>query len=375
MLPVSLVAGSAWIGSEGITTMKALVLSGGMGTRLRPFTHSMPKQLMPIANRPVVEHVLDDVRRAGAVDVGVVVGDHAEEIERAVGDGSRLGLRLTYLRQDAPLGLAHCVLLARDFLGDDDFLMYLGDNILSDGVAGMARTFAADRPDVQLAVHRVPDPREFGVAVVGDDGTVLRLEEKPQDPPGDLAVMGAYFFTSAIHEAVAAIRPSPRGELEITDAIQWLVSAGRPVRAVEHTGFWQDAGDIPGVLRCNRWALDGTRREIRGWVDESSVLNGPVVVEPGARIVRSRIDGPVIVGARTVIEDGHVGPHTSVGRDCVIRRSGIGDSIVLDDAELVGVPGLHSSIIGRSASVRPTDTSALGPSLVIGDHGRAEVRI
>lgn len=373
MLPVSLVEESAWTGSEG-KMMKALVLSGGMGTRLRPFTHSMPKQLMPIANRPVLEHVLDDVRAAGAVEVGVVVGDHAEEIERMAGDGARLGLRLTYLRQDAPLGLAHCVMLARDFLGDDDFLMYLGDNILSGGVTEMARAFVADRPDAQLAVHRVPDPRDFGVAVVDDDGTVLRLEEKPQNPPGDLAIMGAYFFTSAIHEAVAAIRPSPRGELEITDAVQWLVSAGRPVRAVEHTGFWQDAGDVQGVLRCNRRLLDTTRGRVRGLVDEASVLIGPVVVERGARIVRSRIEGPAIVGAGTVIEDAHLGGHTSVGRNCLIRRTGIGDSIVLDGAELVGVPGLHSSIIGRSASVRPMGTSGLGPSLVIGDHGRAEVR-
>jgi glucose-1-phosphate thymidylyltransferase len=353
--------------------MKALVLSGGSGTRLRPFSYSMPKQLIPIANTPVLEHVLNNIRDLGVIEIGIIVGDRAHEIDAAIGDGSRLGVRVTYIPQDAPRGLAHTVAIARDFLGDDDFVMYLGDNMLPEGVAGIAEEFRAQRPAAQVVVHRVPDPRAFGVAELGPGGEVLRLVEKPEHPRSDLALIGVYFFTAAIHEAVASIAPSARGELEITDAVQWLVSAGADVRASRYDGYWKDTGCVEDVLECNRHLLMSLRHRVEGEVDEDSVLVGAVVVEEGARIVRSRIEGPVIIGAGAVVEDSEVGPHTSIGRGCLVTGSRLEYSIALDDASVTGVHGLRSSVIGRSASVGAVGQGPDRYCLVVGDHTRVEV--
>ncbi|NUS90052.1 MAG: glucose-1-phosphate thymidylyltransferase [Streptomyces sp.] len=370
--------------------MKALVLSGGSGTRLRPFSYSMPKQLIPIANKPVLEHVLTAIRDLGVTDVGIVVGNQLRAISAALGDGSDLGVRITYIPQDEPLGLAHCVAIARDFLGDDDFVMYLGDNMLPDGVADVAAEFRARRPAAQVVVHKVPDPQAFGVAEVAVDGSVLRLVEKPARPRSDLALVGVYFFTPAIHRAVAAIAPSARGELEITDAIQWLVARGETVRASEYSGYWKDTGQVEDVLDCNRELLRTLTRSVAADVDEASEITGPVVVESGARVVRSRIEGPAIIGAGTLVEDSHVGPHTSVGSDCVLRDTRLDDSIVLDGASLVRVRGLYGSVIGRSAAIAtvpapetapetaPAESTAGTPAtsrhrLVVGDHTRIEV--
>ncbi|MGP3949264.1 glucose-1-phosphate thymidylyltransferase [Streptomyces sp. 7N604] len=349
--------------------MKALVLSGGSGTRLRPFSYSMPKQLIPIANKPVLEHVLDNVRALGVTEAGIVVGDRGRQIAEVIGDGSRLGLRVTYIPQAEPLGLAHCVTLARTFLGDEDFVMYLGDNMLPEGVADIAQDFTARRPAAQLVVQKVADPRAFGVAELDAAGQVERLVEKPQQPRSDLALLGVYFFTSAIHRAVASIRPSARGELEITDAIQWLVTQGAEVRASEYSGYWRDTGRAEDVLECNRRLLASLRPGIVGEVDSRSELDGQVLIEAGARVVRSRVEGPAIVGAGSVVEDSHIGPGTSIGRDCVLRDTRLADSIVLDGASIVNVPGLYGSLIGRNASV---GTSARH-RLVVGDHTRIEV--
>ncbi|MEV5986231.1 glucose-1-phosphate thymidylyltransferase [Streptomyces sp. NPDC052051] len=354
--------------------MKALVLAGGSGTRLRPFSYSMPKQLIPIVNTPVLEYVLRNILDLGVTEIGVVVGDRAHEIRQVLGDGSRFGAcRLTYLQQEAPLGLAHTVTIARDFLGDDDFVMYLGDNMLPEGITGIAEEFAAHRPAAHVVVHKVPDPRAFGVAELGPGGEVLGLVEKPRQPSGDLALIGVYFFTAAIHEAVRAIQPSSRGELEITDAIQWLVSSGADVRAGQYEGYWKDTGDVEDVLECNRHILESLRPAMEGDVDEASVLTGPVVVEAGAHIVRSRIEGPVVIGAGTVVEDSHIGPHTSIGRDCAVTASRLEYSIALDGASVTGVQGLRSSVIGRSARVGTVGQSTDRYRLVVGDHTRVEV--
>jgi glucose-1-phosphate thymidylyltransferase len=334
--------------------MKALVLAGGSGTRLRPFSYSMPKQLIPVANTPVLVHVLHGVRDLGVTEVCVVVGNRGHEFEAVLGDGSGLGLRITYLPQDAPHGLAHTVSIARDFLGDDDFVMYLGDNVLPDGVAGIAEEFAAHRPAAQVVVCKVPDPRSFGVAELGPDGEVLRLVEKPREPRSDLALIGVYFFTPAIHAAVAAIEPSARGELEITDAIQWLVSAGADVRASRYEGYWKDTGSVADVLECNRHLLDGLSRRVDGSVDADSVLVGRVVVEAGARILRSRVEGPAIIGAGTVVRESRVGPYTSIGRDCVVADSRLDNSIALDGASITGLHGLRDSLLGFGQSLAET---------------------
>ncbi|MFE9427174.1 glucose-1-phosphate thymidylyltransferase [Kitasatospora sp. NPDC006697] len=353
--------------------MKALVLSGGSGTRLRPFSYSMPKQLIPVANKPVLVHVLENIRDLGVTEVGVIVGDRGPQIEAVLGDGSALGLRITYVPQEEPLGLAHCVALARPFLGEDDFIMYLGDNMLPEGVVEIAGQFTADRPAAQLVVHKVADPRAFGVAEVAPDGRVERLVEKPQDPRSDLALIGVYLFTAAIHRAVDAIEPSPRGELEITDAIQWLVEQGADVRASLYQGYWKDTGRVDDVLECNRRLLDGLRRDVRGEVDADSTLVGPVVVEPGARIVGSRIEGPAVIGAGTLVEHSHIGPHTSVGRNCVISGTQLDYSITLDGAVVSRVKGLYGSVIGRGATVEPSSHGTDQHRLVVGDHTRVEV--
>ncbi|WP_406063382.1 glucose-1-phosphate thymidylyltransferase [Streptomyces sp. NBC_01077] len=351
--------------------MKALVLSGGAGTRLRPFSYSMPKQLIPIANKPVLEHVLENVRAVGVTEVGVIVGDWADEISAVIGDGSRLGLRITLIPQEKPLGLAHCVALARPFLGDDDFVMYLGDNMLPGGIADIAADFTAHRPDAQVVVHKVRDPRAFGVAELAPDGSVLRLVEKPEQPRSDLALIGVYFFTAAIHRAVAAIEPGARGELEITDAVQWLVTHGARVTASEYDGYWKDTGRAEEVLACNRALLGEQTARVDGEIDAESEVTGRVVIEPGARLIRSTVTGPAVIGAGTVIENSTVGPHTSIGRDCLLRDTTLTDSIVMDGASISGVTGLRGSLIGRNAVVGGAEGD--GHRLVIGDHTHIEV--
>ncbi|WP_448321760.1 glucose-1-phosphate thymidylyltransferase [Streptomyces sp. CO7] len=351
--------------------MKALVLSGGAGTRLRPFSYSMPKQLIPIANRPVLAHVVDNLRAVGISEIGIVVGDRAEEIRSVLGDGSSLGARITYIQQDSPRGLAHCVVIAREFLGDDDFVMYLGDNMLPGGIAEVAAAFQARRPAAEVVVHKVADPRAFGVAEVDAEGRVTALVEKPQTPVSDLALIGVYIFTPAIHEAVAAVGPSARGELEITDALQWLVARDAEVHAHLHTGYWKDTGQVEDVLECNRELLKAVHPRIDGEVDGLSELIGPVVIEQGARIVRSRIIGPVIVGAGTLVEDSYVGPHTSLGADCVLSTAQVEDSIALSGATVQQVR-VRASLIGRSAAVSLAAPEGLN-RLVVGDHTRVEV--
>ncbi len=353
--------------------MKALVLAGGSGTRLRPFSYSMPKQLIPIANKPVLEHVLENIRALGVIDIGIIVGAGGPAIVEAIGDGARFGARITYIKQDQPHGLAHCVRLARPYLGDDDFVMYLGDNMLVDGVTEIAARFRADRPAAQVVVQKVADPSAFGIAELDANGTVLRLVEKPRMPQSDLAVIGVYFFTAAVHRAVAAITPSARGELEITDAIQWLLTHGAEVKASTYGGYWKDTGRAEDVLDCNRRLLSGLRPRVAGQVDTMSALGDQVVVEAGARVMRSRIEGPAIIGAGTVIEDSYIGAYAAIGRNCVVRATRLGDSIVLDGATIAQIPGLYGSLIGRSAAIGPSGHDQAYHRLVVGDHTRIEI--
>ncbi|MEV0001590.1 glucose-1-phosphate thymidylyltransferase [Micromonospora sp. NPDC050980] len=354
--------------------MKALVLAGGLGSRLRPFSYSMPKQLVPVANRPVLLHCLDRLREVGITDVAIVVSsERGQAIRDAVGDGSELGLRVSYLPQEAPLGLAHCVRLAAEFLGDDDFLMYLGDNIFASGLGELTEAFRRDRPAAQLVVTKVSDPSEYGVAEVDPDGRVSRLVEKPANPTSDLAVIGVYFFTAAIHEATRRIQPSARGELEITDAVQWLVEQGADVRAALYTGYWRDTGRIDDMLECNRVLLESTERRVQGEVDVASEICGAVAIEPGARVVRSRIVGPAVVGAGSVVVDSYVGPYTALGQGCVLAGAGIEYSIVLDRVSVRDVRGIHGSLIGRSAEVCLSAGEVARHCLVIGDDTRVEV--
>ncbi|MFE3588708.1 glucose-1-phosphate thymidylyltransferase [Streptomyces niveus] len=352
--------------------MKALVLAGGAGTRLRPLSYSMPKQLIPIANKPVLQHIVESIRDLGVTEIGIVVGSGNTDLADAMGDGSRYGVAFTWIVQERPLGLAHAVRVAGPYLGDSDFMMYLGDNMLPDGVADMAADFATARPAAQLVVSRVPDPRAFGVAELNDAGRVVRLTEKPEQPRSDLALTGVYFFTPAIHRAVENVTPSARGELEITDAIQLLIDDGHTVRAGRYRGYWKDTGRAEDVLDCNRHLLRSLRSRLAGHIGDGCEISGAVVIEEGARVLRSRITGPVVIGAGTVVEDSHIGPGTCVAADCTLRGVELSDSIVLDGATLSGVSGLYGSVIGRHASV----TSGESPErhrLLVGDHTRIEV--
>ncbi|MER5322458.1 glucose-1-phosphate thymidylyltransferase [Streptosporangium roseum] len=353
--------------------MKALVLAGGSGTRLRPITHTSAKQLVPVANKPVLFYGLEAIAAAGIREIGIVVGDTQAEIEAAVGDGSALGLQVTYIRQHAPLGLAHAVLIARDYLGDDDFVMYLGDNFILGGINGIVDRFVHDRPSAQIMLTRVGDPRQFGVAELDAGGRVIGLEEKPADPKSDLALVGVYLFTSAIHEAVAELKPSWRGELEITDAIQWLIQEGHEVESTVISGYWKDTGNVTDMLEVNRLVLESLDGRVDGRVDGASELIGRVVVEPGAVVERSRIVGPAIIGAGARVLDSYVGPFTSIAADCVVSGSEIEYSIVLPRSSISGVSRIEASLIGHDVEVTPAPNTPRAHRLVLGDHSKVQI--
>jgi glucose-1-phosphate thymidylyltransferase len=354
--------------------MKALVLSGGHGTRLRPITHTSAKQLVPVANKPVLFYGLEAIADAGITEVGIVVGDTAPLIEAAVGDGSKFGLNVTYLRQDAPRGLAHAVIVAREFLGDDDFVMYLGDNFIVGGITGLVEEFAATRPEAQIMLTRVSDPRSFGVAELDSaTGQVKNLEEKPRQPKSDLALVGVYLFTPAIHEAAANLKPSWRGELEITEAIQWLLDNGLTVSSTTITGYWKDTGNVPDMLEVNRLVLEGLEPRIDGSVNDACEIIGRVVVEEGATVTGSRIVGPAIIGAGSTIANSYVGPFTAIDTDCSVADSEIEYSIVLNNASIKGVGRIEASLIGHYAEVTPAPRVPRAHRLVLGDHSKVQI--
>jgi glucose-1-phosphate thymidylyltransferase len=353
--------------------MKALVLAGGSGSRLRPITHTSAKQLLPVANKPVLFYVLEAIADAGIRDVGVIVGDTAAAIQAAVGDGREFGLEATFIRQDAPLGLAHAVLIARDYLGDDDFVMYLGDNFIVGGITPLVDEFSASRPDAQIMLTTVPDPRQFGVAELDEAGVVIGLAEKPCHPKSDLALVGVYIFTPAIHEAVRQLKPSGRGELEITEALQWLIEDGRKVASTLVTGYWKDTGNVADMLEVNRMVLEGLVTRHLGVVDSASELIGRVLIETGAVVSRSRIVGPAIIGAGSRVEGSYIGPFTSVAPDCAVIDSEIEYSIMLRGASVRGVRRIEASLIGHEVEVTPAPRAPRAHRLVLGDHSKVQI--
>jgi glucose-1-phosphate thymidylyltransferase len=353
--------------------MKALVLAGGAGTRLRPITYTSAKQLVPVANKPVLFYGLEAIADVGVTDVGLVVGDTAAEIKSAVGDGSDFGIKASYIVQSAPLGLAHAVQVARDYLGDDDFIMYLGDNFIVGGIASLVDGFRAARPAAQIMLTRVSDPREFGVAELDGEGRVIGLEEKPEQPKSDLALVGVYMFTAAVHEAIAQLTPSWRGELEITEAIQLLIDSGQRVDSSLITGYWKDTGNVTDMLEVNRMVLETTEAACHGDVDRACELIGRVVIEEGAKVRGSRIVGPAIIGAGTQVTDSYIGPFTSVGPDCSLEDTEIEYSIVLAGASLRGVRRIEASLIGRGVEITPAPRVPKAHRLVLGDHSRVQI--
>lgn len=355
--------------------MRALVLAGGSGTRMRPLTHTSAKQLVPVANKPVMFYGLEAIADAGITEVGIVVGvdSAAEEIKEAVGDGSQFGLSVTYIPQDAPRGLAHGVLIAKDYLGDEDFVMYLGDNFIVGGITPLVDEFRANRPDAQVLLTQVPDPTQLGVAELDADGTLIGLEEKPKQPKSDLALVGVYMFTPLVHEAVRSIEPSWRGELEITHALQWLIDQKKNVQSTVITGYWKDTGNVNDMLEVNRTILETLEPAEKGSVDESSELIGRVVLEAGAEVTGSRIVGPVIIGAGTKIVDSYIGPFTSIEQDCRIVESEIEFSIVEHNTSIEGVRRIEASLIGHHVEVTPAPKVPKAHRFVLGDHSRVQI--
>jgi glucose-1-phosphate thymidylyltransferase len=357
--------------SHGTSTLKGLVLAGGKGSRLRPLTATGAKQLVPVANKPVLFYALEQLVDAGITDIGIITGDTAPQVEAALGDGSSFGARFTFIRQKAPLGLAHAVTTAASFLGDSPFCMYLGDNFLQQGIRNHADRFRQNGVNAQILLKQVPDPSAVGVAVLDEAGRVIRLVEKPATPISNLAIIGVYFFGPEIHEITPHLVPSARGELEITDAIQGLIDAGYAVDSMVIDDEWIDTGKKDDMLHANRVVLGTVRRDIRGEVDSESAIVGNVIIEQGAQIIGSTVRGPVVIGTGARIENAFVGPFTTIGDRCQIIDCEIEHSIVMSDSIVrsIGIR-VSDSLIGKEVVVERLERRPRAVKLLLGDHAQ-----
>lgn len=347
--------------------MKGLILSGGTGTRLRPLTYTRAKQLVPVANKPVLFYGLEAIIAAGITDLGIIVGDTHREIKEAVGDGSRWGAKVTYIQQDAPLGLAHAVLTAEEFIGDDSFVMYLGDNLILDGISSLVSEFQNGDANAQILLAKVPNPEQFGVAELAD-GRIVRLVEKPKEPKSDLALVGVYMFDSTIFDSARRIKPSARGELEITDAIQELINMGLTVDPHIVRGWWKDTGKLEDMLEANRMVLDRQKPFNNGSVDEATTIDHRVAIEDGAIIEGSHIRGPAIIGKNARIINSYIGPFTSIQSNSVIKNAEIEHSIICEGARIEDIAiRIEDSLIGRMVEVRKAMIRPRAYRFVLGD--------
>lgn len=352
--------------------LKGLVLSGGKGSRLRPFTYTGAKQLVPVANKPVLFYAIEQMVASGITEIGVIVGDTAAQVQEALGDGSRFGATFTYLLQPQPLGIAQTLIIAREFLGDAPFVMYLGDNYLRGGIQALVERFRQQAPAAQVHLARVPNPSAFGVAVLTAGGQLARVIEKPTDPPTDLVVTGIYIFDARVHAVVARLRPSARGELEISEAIQGLIDSGARVDACPLEDHWTDTGKMSDILETNRLALEVVEPRVDGEVDAASRLQGRVVIERGARVINSVIEGPAIIGEDTLIEHAYIGPFTSVYHHCRIADAELSSSVVLERTTIEDLPGrVEGSLIGRDVRLRGATRRPRAYQLMLGDHSEA----
>ncbi len=354
--------------------MKGLILSGGTGSRLYPLTYTNAKQLIPIANKPILFRVIEAIRDAGISEIGIVVGNTENKIREAVGRGGRWGVNITYIRQEKPLGLAHAVKVSHDFLGDDRFVMFLGDNVIEGGISPLIAQFADSDWNSQIVLTRIDHPEQYGVAELGDDGKIVRLEEKPKQPQSDLALVGIYMFDCNIFDAVNAITPSYRGELEITDAIQWLVNSGFAVHPFVHRGWWIDTGAPGEMLEANDLVLEEIDYEIEGYVDRDSKVGRRVSVERGAEIINSIVRGPSIIGENARIINSYIGPFTSINHDVIIENSEIEHSVVLENCEIRDIDSrIQDSLIGRSVVIERSPIKPKALKLTLGDHSHVGI--
>jgi glucose-1-phosphate thymidylyltransferase len=351
--------------------MKGLILSGGKGTRLYPITFNRAKQLVPVANKPVLFRVIEAIKEAGIDDIGIVIGDTGEEIKQAVGNGRRWDVKITYIPQEAPLGLAHAVKISHSFLGDDRFVMFLGDNVIQGGISTLIRQFASSDWNSQVVLTQVDHPEHYGVADLDEQGRIRRLVEKPRNPPSNLALVGIYMFDNNIFQAVNSIKPSWRGELEITDAIQWLVENGCAVHPYIHRGWWIDTGKPIDMLEANNRVLAEITHKVDGYVDRDSKVDHLVTVERGAEIINSVVRGPAIIGEDARLINSYIGPFTSIYHDTIVENSEIEHSIVLDHSRIVNVPSrIEDSIIGRDVEVTYSPIKPKAYKMTLGDHSR-----
>lgn len=353
--------------------MKGLILSGGKGSRLYPLTFTSAKQLIPVANKPVLFRVIDTIKSAGITEIGIVinVGSRGEQIKKAVGDGSRFGVDVTYIIQDQPLGLAHAVKVSESFLGDDSFAMFLGDNVIQGGIGQLISDFATNDWNSQIVLTRVPNPVQYGVADIGPDGKIRKLVEKPKDPPSDLALVGIYMFDKHIHQATHAIQPSWRGELEITDAIQWLIDNDFTVHPYEHTGWWIDTGKKDDMIEANDLVLEEIEYGIDGYVDKSSQVDRRVKIEKGAEVINSIVRGPTIIGENTRIINSYIGPFTSIYHDVLVENSEIEHSMILSNCTITDIQGrIQDSLIGRNVEITKSPNKPSSHKLTLGDNSK-----
>jgi glucose-1-phosphate thymidylyltransferase len=350
--------------------MKGLILSGGKGTRLRPFTYTQAKQLIPVANKPVLVRAIETIREADITEIGIVVGDTHAEIEKTLGNGNQWGVNITYIPQPSPDGLAHAVKISHDFLGDERFVMYLGDNVIQGGIGSLIRDFAESDWNSQIVLKEVENAQSYGVAKLRPDGSIEKLIEKPKVPPSNLALVGIYMFDPHIWEAVNAIKPSPRGEYEITDAIQWMIDAGYQVYPHVHKGWWVDTGKAPDMLEANSLVLEELKPNISPEsVIENSQIDRRVTVERGARIINSVVRGPTIIGENTVIENSYVGPFTSIYHHVTIQNCEIERSIILENSTIRDLHRrLQDSLIGRDVTIQHSDEKPQALKMNLGDH-------
>jgi len=355
--------------------MKGLILSGGKGTRLYPITYTRAKQLVPVANKPVLFRVIEAIRDAGITEIGIVVGDTAKEIRETVGPGKRWGVKITYIPQKDPLGLAHAVKISRDYLGDDRFVMFLGDNVIQGGISGLIREFETSQYNCQIVLTAVDNPSSYGVAELDPETRrIIRLVEKPRNPPSNLALVGIYMFDEHVWEAVAAIKPSWRGELEITDAIQYLVDKAYVVHPYIHEGWWIDTGEPGEMLEANDMVLEELTPTVEGYVDRESQISGKVTVEKGAEIINSRIRGPAIIGEDTRIVNSYIGPFTSIYHHVVIENSEIEHSMVLENSKILDIPyRIEDSLIGRDSEITRSPIKPKALKVTLGDHSKVGI--
>jgi glucose-1-phosphate thymidylyltransferase len=357
-----------------VDDLKGLILSGGKGTRLRPITHTSAKQLVPVANKPVLFYGIEAMAQAGITEIGIIIApETGDEIRTAAGDGARFGVRITYIEQDAPSGLAHAVLTAEPYLKDSPFVMYLGDNLLQGGIEELVAAFRSGRPDALILLTPVSDPQSYGIAELSELGAVVRLVEKPQEPRSDLALVGVYMFTAGVHDAARAIEPSARGELEITDAIQHLVDSGRRVEPHIVKGWWKDTGQLEDMLAANRLVLDTIDAKVEGELIDSQV-DGRVVIEPGARLERCTVRGPAVIGTGARLTDCYIGPYTAIGENCTITGAEVEHSILLSGSSVDGLEGrMESSLLGRNVRIGRDDRQPRAYRFLVGDQSEISI--